>query len=74
MQTYQEHFPQNSSREENERPRNAEDDYVDVSVVDSHADDLRATAWVGGYARGSICAPRDSHTANQLFDQSTINP
>ena len=78
VQTYQEHFPQNSSREEKERPRNAEDDCVDVSAVDSHAGDLRATAWVGGYARGSICAPRDSHTAritlwtNYLINQQLI--
>lgn len=72
VQTYHEHFPQNSSREENERPRNAEDDCVDVSAVDSHADDLRATAWVGSYARGSICAPRDSHMANELHFEPII--
>ena len=72
MQTYHEHFPQNSSREENEKPRNAEDDCVDVSAVDSHADDLRATAWVGGYARDSSCAPGNSHTANELHFEPII--
>ena len=53
-------------------PRNAEDDCVDVSAVDSHADDLRATSWVGGYARGSIRAPRDNHTANELHFEPII--
>ena len=74
VQTYHGHenFPQHSSREENERPRNAEDDCMDEFEVDSHADDLRVTAWVGGYARGRIRATRVSHRANELHFKPII--